>query len=85
MKMAYVQWVGKELQRCDPETYPEGSQVVVGEQHEKLPTIVHWFEDIGPPKVNERMCTDPQCQRCLSVAGVATSFGGIQPCGTKTT
>ena len=40
-----------------------------GEQHEKLPTIVHWFEDIGPPKVNERMCTDPQRQRCWSGRG----------------
>jgi hypothetical protein len=61
--------VGWQLQRFDPETYPEGSQLVVGEQHEKLPTIVHWFEDNGPPKVNERMCTDPQRQRCLSGRG----------------
>ena len=65
MKMAYIQWLGKELQRSDP----EGSQLVVKEEHEKLPTIIHWCEDIGTPKVNEKMCTDPQCQRCLSGQG----------------
>ena len=45
MKMAYIQWLGKELQRSDP----EGSQLVVKEEHEKLPTIIHWREGIDTP------------------------------------
>eukprot|EP00438_Fugacium_kawagutii_P022093 Skav219837 [mRNA] locus=scaffold859:193541:193897:+ [translate_table: standard] len=64
MLSAYIQWVGRELRRCNPEAYPEGTRVIVGEEHHTLPTVMHWWDGMPSLKVNEKICTDSLCERC---------------------
>ena len=68
MKMAYIQWLGQELRKADPAAYPEGSRVVVGEEHETLPTVVHWHSQLEL-KVNEKICEETGCERCRTGRG----------------
>ncbi|CAE7207020.1 unnamed protein product [Symbiodinium natans] len=69
MFMAYVQWLGKELQKADPETYPEDKPVIVPEEKHHLPTVIHRSDYVTSLKANEKLCTASECERCQSGRG----------------